>query len=203
MGLPTRIVKYPHPALRFPARPVTNIDKDLRLLAGRMLELMYAQKGLGLAAPQVACPVHLLVMNFEGEPERKDQECVAINPVIVDRRGSQEGSEGCLSFPDLYQNVRRALSVTVRAYDLTGKQFEMTSTELAARLWQHEIDHLHGELFIDKMTPIGKLASRQTLKDFELEYKQAQRRGEYPADAEIIRQLGGFTLAAAEPGPVL
>src|SRR5437764_11019577 len=104
-----RIVPYPHPALRYAAKPVTTIDKELRLLAGRMLELMYEHKGLGLAAPQVAAPVPLLVMNFEGEPDKKEMECVAVNPVIVERRrGWQEGSEGCLSFPELYQNVRRA-----------------------------------------------------------------------------------------------
>jgi peptide deformylase len=203
MALPTKIVKYPHPALRYPARPVTTIDKELRLLAGRMLELMYEHKGLGLAAPQVSAPVHLLVMNFEGDPEKKDQECIAVNPVIVDRRGSQEGSEGCLSFPDLYQNVRRAKEVVVRAYDLSGKQYEMTSADLAARLWQHEVDHLFGELFIDKMTPLGKLASRQALKVFERDYRVAQRRGEVPPDAEILKQLGGFTLQPAPPGPVL
>src|SRR2546421_11395592 len=102
-----KIVQYPHPALRYPAQPVTAIDKGLRLLAGRMLELMYDAKGLGLAAPQVAVPVQLLVMNFEGEPENKAVECVAINPVLVERKGSQEGEEGCLSFPGLYQKVRR------------------------------------------------------------------------------------------------
>jgi peptide deformylase len=203
MSLPTKIVKYPHPALRYPAKPVTTIDRDLRLLAGRMLELMYEHRGLGLAAPQVAAPVHLLVMNFEGEPDAKDQECVAVNPVILERRGTQEGSEGCLSFPDLYQNVRRAMTVTVRAFDLSGRQFEMTSTELAARLWQHEIDHLHGELFIDKMSPAAKLDSQKELRAFERAYREAQRTGEIPADAEILKSLGGFKLEPAPPGPVL
>lgn len=197
-----KIVKYPHPALRFPAKPVTHIDKELRLLAGRMLELMYEQKGLGLAAPQVTIPIHLIVMNFEGEPDRKDQECIAVNPVIVDRKGSQEGSEGCLSFPELFQNVRRAKQVIVRAYDLEGKQFEMNSTDLPARLWQHEIDHLYGELFIDKMTPVGKLGSKQILKDLEREYRTSQRRGDIPSDAEIIKQLAAFQ-GLAPPGPVM
>jgi peptide deformylase len=198
-----KIVKYPHPALRYAAKPVTTIDKELRLLAGRMLELMYEHKGLGLAAPQVAAPVHLLVMNFEGDPERKEMECVAVNPVIVDRSGSQEGSEGCLSFPDLYQNVRRAKTVVVQAYNLQGQQFEMTCSELAARLWQHECDHLRGELFIDKMTPLGRLSSRQMLKEFERDYRLAQKRGEYPADAEILKELAKFTLKPESPAPVL
>src|SRR5436305_1463343 len=180
-----KIVQYPHPALRYPAKPVTAIDKGLRLLAGRMLELMYESKGLGLAAPQVAVPLQLLVMNFEGDPENKAVECVAVNPVIVEKKGSQEGDEGCLSFPGLYQKVRRAKTVKVRAYSLAGDLFEMDAAELPARLWQHEIDHLHGELFIDKMGTLGKLASRSMLKEFEREYRQAQKKGEIAPDAEL------------------
>lgn len=198
-----KIVKYPHPALRFAAKPITQIDKQLRLLAGRMLELMYEQKGLGLAAPQVAVPVHLIVMNFEGDPARKDQECVAINPVIIDRKGSQDGSEGCLSFPELFQNVRRAKQVLIRAYDLDGNQYEMNSVDLAARLWQHETDHLRGELFIDKMTPVGRLGSKQMLKDFEREYRMAQRRGDILPDAEILQQLNAFQGLPPTDGPVM
>ncbi|MFL5329070.1 MAG: peptide deformylase [Gemmataceae bacterium] len=197
-----RIVPYPHPALRYPAKPVTTIDKELRLLAGRMLELMYEHKGLGLAAPQVAMPVHLLVMNFEGEPENKEAECVAVNPVILSRKGTQEGSEGCLSFPGLYQNVRRAKEVVVQAYDLQGRAFEMTSAELSARIWQHEIDHLHGELFIDKMTPLGKLSSRQALKDFERDYRLAQKKGEFAADVDLLKQLESHG-KEVPAGPVL
>jgi peptide deformylase len=197
------IVKYPHPALRHPAKPVTAIDAELRRYAGRMLELMYENEGLGLAAPQVALPVQLLVMNFEGDPEKKDMEHVAINPVILDRKGSQEGSEGCLSFPGLYQKVRRAKTVTVQAYNLDGQLYEMTCQELPARLWQHEIDHLHGRLFIDVMGALGKLASRQALKDFEREYRQAQKRGEIESDEEIRRQLKELGENFKQPAPVL
>ena len=139
-----KIVLYPHPALRHPAKPLSAIDAEVRRYAGRMLELMYENKGLGLAGPQIALPVQLLVMNFEGEAEKKDMEVVAINPVIMDRKGTQEGDEGCLSFPDLYQKVRRAKTVVVQYYDLSGNLREMTAHELPARLWQHEIDHLHG-----------------------------------------------------------
>jgi len=208
MSLPTKIVKYPHPALRFPAKPVTTIDRELRLIAGRMLELMYDQKGLGLAAPQVSIPVHLIVMNFEGDPTKKEHECIGINPVIVDRSGTQEGSEGCLSFPDLFQNVRRAKKITVRAFDLDGRAYEMKCSDLPARLWQHEIDHLFGELFIDKMTPVGRLGSKQMLKDLEKEFRGSQKRGEIPPDAEIVKQLAAWPPPKepeppAPPGPVM
>jgi peptide deformylase len=198
-----KIVQYPHPSLRHPAKPITSIDAELRRYAGRMLELMYEHAGLGLAAPQVALPVQMLVLNFEGDPEKKDMEYVAINPVILDRKGSQEGSEGCLSFPDLYQKVRRAKTVTVQAYNLDGQLYEMTCSELPARLWQHEIDHLHGRLFIDVMGPLGKLASRTSLKEFEREYQAAQKRGEIESDDEIKRQLKDWEASFKQPAPVL
>lgn len=183
------IVKYPHPALRHPAKPVTSIDGEIRKYAGRMLELMYKQEGLGLAAPQVALPIQLLVMNFSGDPEKKEHECVAINPVIVEKHGSQEGTEGCLSFPELFQKVRRSKTVLVRAYNLEGELFEAKCSELAARLWQHEVDHLHGRLFIDVMGMVGRLASRTALKDFEREYRLAQKRGDIESDEELKKQL--------------
>lgn len=194
-----KIVQYPHPALRFPAKPVTSIDKDLRLLAGRMLELMHQHKGLGLAAPQVAVPVQLLVMNFAGDAETKDQEHIAVNPIILEKKGVQEGEEGCLSFPGLYQKVRRAKTVIVRAYNLDGQLLEMTCHEMPSRLWQHEIDHLHGVLYIDKMGPLGRLGSRTALKEFEADYLAAQKKGEYPSDEVIKRQLAEY----GKPAPVL
>src|SRR5207244_1298734 len=118
----------------------------------------------------------MLVMNFEGDPEKKELEYVAINPVILDRKGTQEGNEGCLSFPELYQKVRRAKTVTVRAYNLDGQLYEMTCSELPSRLWQHEIDHLSGKLFIDVMSTLGKMSSRSYLKTFEAEYRSAQKK---------------------------
>jgi peptide deformylase len=184
------IVKYPHPALRHPAKPVAAIDAEIRKYAGRMLELMYKHEGLGLAGPQIALPVQILVMNFVGDANLKDQECVAINPVIVERTGTQEGQEGCLSFPDLYQKVRRAKTVRVRAYNLDGKLYEATASDLPARLWQHEIDHLHGRLFIDVMGMVGRLASRSMLKDFEREYRMAQKKGTIESDEQLKKSLG-------------
>src|SRR5437763_12726449 len=96
-----KIVHYPHPALRRQAKPLTAIDKKIHLHVGAMLDLMYESKGLGLAATQVALPFQLLVVNVTGDSTRKDQEAVYVNPAIVDRKGSQEGDEGCLSFPGL------------------------------------------------------------------------------------------------------
>lgn len=179
-----KIVKYPHPALRAAAKPVAAIDKDVQLAAGRMLDLMYQHEGLGLAAPQVDLAIQLLVMNFEGDPARKDAEYVAINPVIVDSKGTVNDREGCLSFPGLYQNVRRAKSVKVQAYNLKGELFEMTCSDLPARVWQHEIDHLNGVLFIDKMGPLGKLGSKKDLEKFIADFEKDKKKGDLPPGIE-------------------
>ena len=177
-----KIVKYPHPSLRTEAKPVLALDKDVQLAAAGMLELMYASEGLGLAAPQVALPVRLLVMNFEGNPDNKQAECVAINPVIVESKGAISDREGCLSFPGLYQNVRRFKTVKVQWYDLNGQLLEGTFNDLAARVWQHEIDHLNGVLFIDKMGSFGLHRSQRDLDKFIADFEKDKKKGEYAAD---------------------
>jgi peptide deformylase len=191
-----KIVKYPHPALRFESKPLQAIDKEVRLMAGGMLELMYAAHGLGLAGNQVAWPFQMFVMNATADPEIAEQQRILINPVILDRKGTIEGDEGCLSFPDLYQKVRRAKTVKVQAYDLEGKVIEIVTSELpqniselASRVLQHELDHLHGVLYIDKMGPLGRLSARGSLRDLEREFRKAQEKGEYPSDAEIEKRL--------------
>jgi peptide deformylase len=191
-----KIVKYPHPALKFPSKPLQAIDKDVRLMAGRMLELMYGARGLGLAANQVAWPFQMFVMNATANPEMADQQRILINPVILERKGTIEGEEGCLSFPDLYQKVRRAKTIRLQAYDLEGKVVEIVTSELpqeladlSSRVLQHELDHLHGVLFIDKMGPLGRLSARGSLREFEREFRKAQEKGEYPSDAEIEKRL--------------
>ena len=176
------IVKYPHPVLRHKAEPVLSISKEVGILVGHMLEQMYRHEGLGLAAPQVAVSQRVLVMNFAGDPNEKDQEHVAINPVIVElSKTIIDDREGCLSFPDLYAKVRRSKKVKVQAYNLKGELYEMICEDIAARVWQHEIDHLEGTLFIDKMGMIGRMNSKKYLKDFEADYYAAQKNGDIPA----------------------
>lgn len=97
-----------------------------------MMDLMYEAKGLGLAATQVALPFSLLVMNMSGDPKQPEHEAVYVNPVIVERKGTQEGDEGCLSFPGLYQKVRRAKTVKVQAYNLQGELVTLTASDLEA-----------------------------------------------------------------------
>jgi peptide deformylase len=187
-----RIVHYPHPALRHRSQPVRCVDKQLHLQIGEMKELMYKAKGLGLAAPQVALPFQLLVMNVTGDPARPECEEVFLNPGIVERKGSVEDEEGCLSFPGLYQKIRRAKTLKVQAYNLKGELVEKVVSDLEARAWQHEIDHLNGVLFIDNMGPIARLASRGSVKTFEREFRKAQEKGEFPADAEIEKILAAL-----------
>ena len=144
----------------------------------------------------MALPFQLLVTNLTGDANQRDQEAVYINPVIAERHGVQEGEEGCLSFPGLFQKVRRAKTVKVQAYNLKGELVEIAASDLAARCWQHEIDHLNGVMFIAKMGPIARLASRSMLKGFEHEFREAQKRGDIPADAElekILQALNGAT----------
>jgi peptide deformylase len=187
-----KIVHYPHPALRHAAKPLTSIDKQIQLYVGEMKGLMYEARGLGLAATQVALPFQLLVMNITGDPNQPESEEVFINPVIVERKGSVDDEEGCLSFPGLYQKVRRAKTVKVQAYDLKGRLVEKVVNDLEARAWQHEIDHLNGVLFIDKMGPIARFAARGSVKDFERLFRRAQERGEIPPDVEIEKFLAAL-----------
>ena len=185
-----KIVQYPHPALRHKARPLTAIDQAVHQHARQMLDLMYEARGLGLAANQVALPYRMIVLNLTGDAQQRDQEGVFINPVILERKGGTvEDEEGCLSFPGLFAKVRRAKAVKVQAYNLQGEAVEVSASDLAARCWQHEIDHLNGVMFIDKMGPIARLASRGKLKEFEREFRRAQERGEIPPDAEIEQAL--------------
>jgi len=183
------IVLYPHPALRWKSKPVARIDADLRATVRRMFELMYEHKGIGLAANQVALPYRLFIVNITGDPEQKDEEHVFINPEITHRKGSAESEEGCLSLPELYGPVRRAEEIVVDAFDLDGEGFEMTLTDLPARVVQHECDHLDGVLFIDRMTEAARRELDPRIADFESLFRRQQGSGEFPTDDEIRKQL--------------
>ena len=113
-----RIVNYPNPVLRYVSRPVTQIDDDLHKTVRSMFELLYAAKGIGLAANQVALPFRFFVLNLTADPAQADQEQVFINPVITKRHLSVEDEEGCLSLPDIRVDVRRAKKIRFQAYDL-------------------------------------------------------------------------------------
>jgi peptide deformylase len=146
------------PILREETVPVTDTGPELQKLVDDMFETMYAAKGIGLAAPQVGRTERVAVIDVEGAKH------VIVNPEIVLREGSQKGEEGCLSIPDVYADIERAMRVIVRARDREGAPIEIEATELLARCLQHEIDHLHGKLFIDHL---GLLKKRAALKKWE------------------------------------
>jgi peptide deformylase len=183
-----RILKYPHPALRHKSKPLRRVDGDLKNIVREMFDLMYAQKGIGLAANQVDLPYRFFLINTEGDSQ-KGQEFVFLNPVISKRSGTVEAEEGCLSFPEIYAPVKRSEKVVVSAYNLAGEEVNYELTGLFARAVQHEYDHLDGILFIDRLTPTGMLSVKQALSDLERQFDGDRQRGVIPDDGQIASRL--------------
>ena len=153
------------PVLRKETELVPKITDEIRRLADDMLETMYAAKGIGLAAPQVGRLERIAVIDVETGP------FAIVNPELVTLEGKVKGEEGCLSIPEIYGDVERAARVVVRAMGLDGKSFELEATELLGRCLQHEIDHLHGRLFLDHLGAFRRKTAMQ---------KWEKRRKEYP-----------------------
>ena len=183
------IVRYPHPALRWKAKPIQQITPQLRSLISEMFELMYEARGIGLAANQVALPYRVFIVNPTGDPSEKDQEHVFLNPEILKRKGSVEGEEGCLSLPDLYGPVPRADEIVVSAFDLNGQEFEMTLKELPSRVVQHENDHLDGVLFIDRVSESSLRDLLPYLEDLEQQFRRDQKSGSIPENEVLENRL--------------
>ena len=141
------------PILRQETTPVDRMTDELRRLTDDMLHTMHAAKGIGLAAPQVGRPERLAVIDIEDNP------IVIVNPEIILSEGSAKGEEGCLSIPEVFGDVDRATRITVRALNRDGEPFELEATDLLARCLQHEIDHLHGKLFIDYLSFLKRRAA--------------------------------------------
>jgi peptide deformylase len=195
------IVQYPHPALRYASRPITEIDDSLRATIRAMFDLMYAAKGIGLAANQVAVPFRFFVLNLTADAEQKDKEQVFINPEIIKRHSSVEDEEGCLSIPGLYAQVRRAKRIRVRAFDLDGNPVEYDAEELFSRAVQHEADHLEGKLFIDYLEPLVRYSHDEKLRDFELQHRKSQASGKLPPDEELLKRLDSMARPSPDSGP--
>lgn len=190
-----RIVHYPHPTLRHVSKDLRLVDADLRKTVAEMFELMYEARGVGLAANQVDLPYRLFIANPEGEPDSKETEFVFINPRFLERKGMAEAEEGCLSLPGLYAQVKRPEQVVINAYNLAGEEIKYELDGLFARIVQHECDHLDGVLFIDRLTPTGRMALSESLAEFELDFRSHQDRGELPSDDEIAARLNELELA--------
>jgi peptide deformylase len=149
------ILEYPDPRLRDAAQPVEKVDAEIRRLVDDMAETMYAAPGVGLAATQIGVPLRIFVIDIAAEDE-PSQLRVFINPEISDASGTQTWNEGCLSFPGVNEEIKRAEHVRVRALDAQGKPFELEADGLLAVAIQHENDHLNGVLMIDKLSAIKR-----------------------------------------------
>jgi peptide deformylase len=160
------------PVLREDTKPIAEITDEIRELVKSLFDTMYLAKGIGLAAPQVGRTERVAVVDVDDNP------LVIINPEIVasDSKAAK-GEEGCLSIPDVYGDVERPARVTVRALDIEGKEFEIEAGDLLARCLQHEIDHLHGKLFLDYMSVLKKRSAMS---------KWAKEKDKYPG---FIRRL--------------
>jgi peptide deformylase len=149
------VVKWPNPVLSKPGEKVTVFDAKLKKLTEEMFDSMYAAQGIGLAAPQIAISKRITVIDVSFKKNPADR-IVLINPEIVSREGKQVEEEGCLSLPEIREKVSRAAKVKVKAQDVTGEWFEVEGEELLARAIQHEIDHLDGVLFIDRLSRLKR-----------------------------------------------
>ena len=158
---------YPDPVLRRGGQPVTNFDQDGRDTAAAMMEAMYAEGGVGLAAPQVGIEQKLLVLNPSGSKEDRTEELVLLNPKVTKKKGYEFDEEGCLSFPGIQAEVERAIKITLTYQDLEGQPQTMSAEGWLARIIQHELDHLEGVLFTDRLTPVDKLRVRPQLVELE------------------------------------
>lgn len=160
MALKT-ILEFPDPRLRTRAQPVSRFDAGLHRLVDDLFETMYAAPGIGLAATQVDVHQRVIVIDVS---EAHNDPLVLINPQIITRDGEASTEEGCLSVPGIFDAVKRAAHVRVRAYDRTGQVFERDCEELLAVCIQHEMDHLEGKLFVDYLSSLKRERIRKKLE---------------------------------------
>jgi len=170
------ILTFPDPRLRQQARPVEQVDADLRQFVDGMLETMYESRGIGLAAIQVNVPKRVIVIDLS---EDKNTPLCLINPEILDATGTEETNEGCLSVPGYFEPVTRAERIRVRALNRDGEPFELDTDGLLAVCIQHEIDHLDGRLFVDHISSLKRQRIRKKL--------ERERRQPSAVDAEPRR----------------
>lgn len=184
-----KIVYHPHPALIWKSKDVVKIDAQLQTWVAQMFDLMYEANGIGLAANQVALPYRLFVINPTGDREQKDQEQAFINPQITKGKGSCDADEGCLSLPEIFGPVTRYERITVEAFDVDGTEFGMDLTGLAARVVQHENDHLDGVMFTDRVRAETLEELSPLLDDLSRQLKDQQSDGREPSDEKMLAEL--------------
>jgi peptide deformylase len=170
-----KVLLFPNKRLRLKSRPVDQVDDSIRRLLDDLAETMYAEPGVGLAAPQIGVPLRIFVIDLTSPDGGQLREF--INPRVVVAEGEMVWKEGCLSFPGINQEVKRAKQVTIEALDRNGRPFSLSGTELLAVALQHEYDHLEGRLLIDHVSYLKKRMIRREM------VKVHQERGE-PMETE-------------------
>ena len=168
-----QLITYPHPTLRHRSKPVVRVDAQLKQLVDEMFEIMYEFRGVGLAANQVNLPIRLFIANPSGDRE-EGPELVFINPVINKAKGSAEAEEGCLSLPGINAHVKRNKSLHINAYDMSGNEIKTELDGFLSRIVQHEIDHLDGVLFIDRLTDEIRRPISEQIQDLEAAFEARQ-----------------------------
>ncbi len=183
------ILQYGDPILRTKGKPIDKIDPRIRELAQNMVETMHAANGVGLAAPQIGEALQLTVLDVSEVEDRPStmklngesidpkiaMPLVLINPQIDLGAETEKGTEGCLSFPEITGEIVRAKSITVRAQNLDGEPIEIETTGFLARAVQHEVDHLNGILFIDRMSTAAKISLSSKLKRLQKETRSGAK----------------------------
>ena len=164
------VVVYPDPRLLRKTSAVGEITDEIRARVAEMARIMYEDRGVGLAAPQVGWSVRLFVMNPTGDPREPAQETVMVNPRLLKRSGHVSGEEGCLSFPGIYVEVERAKNVVIQWTDLDGKPHEEAWSEWPARIFQHEYDHLENVLLVHRMNAAQKIQHAEALAELRENY---------------------------------
>jgi len=167
------ILHYPDPRLHKVAAWVERIDDDIRKLINDMADAMYAASGVGLAATQVDVHLRIIVIDIS---ESRNQLQVFVNPETITASGEAEREEGCLSVPEVYEKVRRAERVTVRAQDAEGRTYTLEAEGLLAVCIQHEMDHLEGKVFVEKLSRLKQSRIRARLRKQERRPVEADAR---------------------------
>ena len=185
------VILYPHPTLRYTSKPIKRVDAMLHQVVERMFELMYAHRGVGLAATQVDLPIRLFVMNASGR-KGEGQERVLINPIISRPRSNEEEEEGCLSLPSINGNVVRSKTIRVNAFDLNGQELNEDFSGFEARIIQHETDHLDGKLFVDRMKEGSLVEVLGGLNLLTTDFESRQRTAAIAPNEELVAHFAGW-----------
>jgi peptide deformylase len=186
-----QLIHYPHPTLRHKSKPIARVNAELKGLVEEMFDIMYEFRGVGLAANQVDLPIRLFIANPSGEKE-EGPELVFINPVIVKANGTVVSEEGCLSLPGLNAPVKRNKTLQINAFGLDGTEINANIDGFLARIIQHEIDHLDGVLFIDRLAEEVRRPLGPDIEKFEVAFAKNIEMGRIPSAQDQQFRLAGW-----------